>query len=102
MSWIKDAIDSFNNSKDPFVRFIFRFILLIVCVVLVFFAYEIITGKKIHLGSGDYGVDDTTTAGAFPAVRDSGKKTAPSADTTKTAQQLKIADSVPALSLIHL
>src|ERR1700754_3825627 len=55
MSWIKDILESFTETKDPFIKFLFRLTLLIFFIVIAFFAFNIIKGRKVNIGP--YSVD---------------------------------------------
>lgn len=59
MSWIKELFDFSNDSENQFTKWASRIVVIIFVLIVLFFAYEIFSGKIIHLGTGTYGVYTT-------------------------------------------
>lgn len=87
MSWIKEVFYFSNENKDPFVKFLFRLTFLVIFVVIVFLAYALITGKKIHWGSGDYFWSIINTTDSMK------KSTTANVDTVKKTDTIKVITS---------
>jgi hypothetical protein len=92
--WIKDFIESLNNLKDPFVKFLVRVVLLLLVIALAFVisltGYSLLRGKHIKVASKDYGIDS-------PSITETTK---PSVDTSQSQKTAK--NSAPVKKVIHL
>ena len=68
MSWIKEAFDGINNSKDPFIKVVFRLTFLVLFILLCFLTFSIITGKKIVFTNGIIQIVDVASKKDFTST----------------------------------
>ena len=75
MSWIKEAFDGLGNSKDPFVKILFRLALLVLFILLAFLTFSIISGKKILFSNGTIQVINVSSNNDSLSTQTSSKET---------------------------
>ena len=87
MSWLKEVFDFSNENKDPFTKLLLRLTFLVVFFVLLFFAYNIITGKCVEIAGCRFCVINKDTTKAIintPVIKP---------DTNKRISDIKKTDS---------